>query len=58
MRNQLMAVNPQLMGAGQQRMQTIPSQFDPRLVDRYFAPFLYCNAAVTRITVHVLYLSI
>lgn len=35
MRNQLMAVNPQLMGPGQQRMQAIPAQFEPRLVDRY-----------------------
>lgn len=46
MRNQLMAVNPQLMGTGQQRMQAIPSQFEPRLVDRYFAPLLYYNTAV------------
>ncbi|XP_010199813.1 sterile alpha motif domain-containing protein 7 [Colius striatus] len=38
MRNQLMAVNPQLMGAGQQRMQAIPSQFEPRLVDRELLP--------------------
>lgn len=38
MRNQLMAVNPQLMGPGQQRMQAIPAQFEPRLVDRYRAP--------------------
>ncbi|KAJ6660982.1 hypothetical protein lerEdw1_017002 [Lerista edwardsae] len=34
MRNQMMAVNPQLMGAGQQRIQTIPSQFEPRFVER------------------------
>ncbi|NWX23974.1 SAMD7 protein, partial [Aegotheles bennettii] len=33
-----MAVNPQLMGAGQQRMQAIPSQFEPRLVDRDLLP--------------------
>lgn len=46
MRNQLMAVNPQLMGAGQPRMQAIPSQFEPRLVDRYFATFPHCNTAI------------
>ncbi|NXX84645.1 SAMD7 protein, partial [Urocolius indicus] len=33
-----MAVNPQLMSAGQQRMQAIPSQFEPRLVDRELLP--------------------
>ncbi|NWX98304.1 SAMD7 protein, partial [Nothoprocta ornata] len=33
-----MAVNPQLMGTGQQRMQAIPSQFEPRLVDRDLLP--------------------
>ncbi|XP_062439180.1 sterile alpha motif domain-containing protein 7 [Rhea pennata] len=38
MRNQLMAVNPQLMGTGQHRMQAIPSQFEPRLVDRDLLP--------------------
>lgn len=35
MRNQMMAVNSQLMGAGPQRIQTIPSQFEPRFVERY-----------------------
>ncbi|KFU84763.1 Sterile alpha motif domain-containing protein 7, partial [Chaetura pelagica] len=33
-----MAVNPQLVAAGQQRMQAIPSQFEPRLVDRDLLP--------------------
>lgn len=47
MRNQLMAVNPQLMGTAQQRMQAIPSQFEPRLVDRYSATPLYSNTADT-----------
>ncbi|XP_005992804.1 sterile alpha motif domain-containing protein 7 isoform X1 [Latimeria chalumnae] len=34
MRNQMMAMNPQLMGPGQQRIQGIPPQFEPRFVDR------------------------
>lgn len=51
MRNQLMAVNPQLMGTAQQRMQAIPSQFEPRLVDRYSATPLYSNTADTEQTV-------
>ncbi|XP_053161075.1 sterile alpha motif domain-containing protein 7 isoform X2 [Hemicordylus capensis] len=38
MRNQMMAVNPQLMGAGQQRIQAIPSQFEPRFVERDLLP--------------------
>lgn len=46
MRNQLMAVNPQLMGPGQQRMQAIPAQFEPRLVDRYWAAFFCSSTAV------------
>uniref|UniRef100_A0A8C3QM10 Sterile alpha motif domain containing 7 n=1 Tax=Cyanoderma ruficeps TaxID=181631 RepID=A0A8C3QM10_9PASS len=33
-----MAVNPQLVGPGQQRMQAIPAQFEPRLVDRDLLP--------------------
>lgn len=45
MRNQLMAVNPQLMGPGQQRMQAIPAQFEPRLVERYRALFLCASTA-------------
>ncbi|XP_062987527.1 sterile alpha motif domain-containing protein 7 [Elgaria multicarinata webbii] len=38
MRNQMMAVNPQLMGAGQQRIQAIPSQFEPRFMERDLLP--------------------
>ncbi|KAH0624135.1 hypothetical protein JD844_007567 [Phrynosoma platyrhinos] len=34
MRNQMMAVNPQLMAGGQQRIQAIPSQFEPRFMER------------------------
>ncbi|XP_034989033.1 sterile alpha motif domain-containing protein 7 [Zootoca vivipara] len=38
MRNQMMAVNPQLMGAGQQRIQAIPAQFEPRFMERDLLP--------------------
>nr|XP_060623525.1 sterile alpha motif domain-containing protein 7 [Anolis sagrei ordinatus] len=38
MRNQMLAVNPQLMGGGQQRIQAIPSQFEPRFMERDLLP--------------------
>uniref|UniRef100_F7AJD0 Sterile alpha motif domain containing 7 n=1 Tax=Ornithorhynchus anatinus TaxID=9258 RepID=F7AJD0_ORNAN len=33
-RNQMMAVNPPLLGSAHQRLQAIPSQFEPRFMDR------------------------
>ncbi|XP_038602379.1 sterile alpha motif domain-containing protein 7 [Tachyglossus aculeatus] len=33
-RNQMMTVNPPLVGSVQQRLQAIPSQFEPRFLDR------------------------
>ncbi|PKU34009.1 sterile alpha motif domain-containing protein 7 [Limosa lapponica baueri] len=53
MRNQLMAVNPQLMGAGQQRMQAIPSQFEPRLVDRDLLPSTEMMASADPRQIHI-----
>lgn len=38
MRNQMMAVNPQVMGPGPQRMPAIPSPFDARFVERDLLP--------------------
>ncbi|XP_071608792.1 sterile alpha motif domain-containing protein 7 [Heliangelus exortis] len=53
MRNQLMAVNPQLMAAGQQRMQTIPSQFEPRLVERDLLPSSEMMASADPRQIHI-----
>uniref|UniRef100_A0A8C8B7F7 Sterile alpha motif domain containing 7 n=1 Tax=Otus sunia TaxID=257818 RepID=A0A8C8B7F7_9STRI len=53
MRNQLMAVNPQLMGTGQQRMQAIPSQFEPRLVDRDLLPSTEMMASADPRQIHM-----
>ncbi|CAH2247564.1 sterile alpha motif domain-containing 7 [Pelobates cultripes] len=38
MRNQMMSVNPQVMMSAQQRTPLIPSQFDPRLLERDLLP--------------------
>ncbi|NWH71302.1 SAMD7 protein, partial [Piaya cayana] len=48
-----MAVNPQLMGAGQQRMQAIPSQFEPRLVDRDLLPSTEMMASADPRQIHI-----
>ncbi|XP_030902974.1 sterile alpha motif domain-containing protein 7 [Melopsittacus undulatus] len=48
MRNQLMAVNPQLMGAGQPRM-----QFEPRLVDRDLLPSAEMMASADPRQIHI-----
>uniref|UniRef100_A0A8C3HSF0 Sterile alpha motif domain containing 7 n=1 Tax=Chrysemys picta bellii TaxID=8478 RepID=A0A8C3HSF0_CHRPI len=48
-----MAVNPQLMGAGQQRMQPIPSQFEPRFVDRDLLPSTEMMAPADPRQIHV-----
>uniref|UniRef100_A0A8D0FUB3 Sterile alpha motif domain containing 7 n=1 Tax=Strix occidentalis caurina TaxID=311401 RepID=A0A8D0FUB3_STROC len=48
-----MAVNPQLMGAGQQRMQAIPSQFEPRLVDRDLLPSTEMMASADPRQIHM-----
>ncbi|KAM7043971.1 sterile alpha motif domain-containing protein 7 [Acridotheres tristis] len=53
MRNQLMAVNPQLMGPGQQRMQAIPAQFEPRLVDRDLLPSTEMMASADPRQIHI-----
>ncbi|XP_067392774.1 sterile alpha motif domain-containing protein 7 [Emydura macquarii macquarii] len=53
MRNQMMAVNPQLMGASQQRMQAIPSQFEPRFVDRDLLPSTEMIAPADPRQIHV-----
>ncbi|OXB82511.1 UNVERIFIED_CONTAM: hypothetical protein H355_000769 [Colinus virginianus] len=53
MRNQLMAVNPQLMGTAQQRMQAIPSQFEPRLVDRDLLPSAEMTATADPRQIHI-----
>ncbi|XP_015727475.1 sterile alpha motif domain-containing protein 7 isoform X2 [Coturnix japonica] len=53
MRNQLMAVNPQLMGTAQQRMQAIPSQFEPRLVDRDLLPSTDMTATADPRQIHI-----
>ncbi|XP_074860715.1 sterile alpha motif domain-containing protein 7 [Carettochelys insculpta] len=53
MRNQMMAVNPQLMGAGQQRMQAIPSQYEPRFVDRDLLPSTEMMAPADPRQIHV-----
>ncbi|NXU70775.1 SAMD7 protein, partial [Oreotrochilus melanogaster] len=48
-----MAVNPQLMAAGQQRMQAIPSQFEPRLVDRDLLPSSEMMASADPRQIHI-----
>uniref|UniRef100_A0A8C0GSA2 Uncharacterized protein n=1 Tax=Chelonoidis abingdonii TaxID=106734 RepID=A0A8C0GSA2_CHEAB len=48
-----MAVNPQLMGAGQQRMQPIPSQFEPRFVDRDLLPSTEMMAPADPRQIHI-----
>uniref|UniRef100_A0A672UXF4 Sterile alpha motif domain containing 7 n=1 Tax=Strigops habroptila TaxID=2489341 RepID=A0A672UXF4_STRHB len=48
-----MAVNPQLMGAGQPRMQAIPSQFEPRLVDRDLLPSAEMMASADPRQIHI-----
>ncbi|NXU50618.1 SAMD7 protein, partial [Turnix velox] len=48
-----MAVNPQLMSAGQQRMQAIPSQFEPRLVDRDLLPSTEMMAPADPRQIHI-----
>ncbi|XP_027541240.1 sterile alpha motif domain-containing protein 7 [Neopelma chrysocephalum] len=53
MRNQLMAVNPQLMAPGQQRVQAIPAQFEPRLVDRDLLPSTEMMASADPRQIHI-----
>ncbi|KAJ7428475.1 hypothetical protein WISP_01223 [Willisornis vidua] len=53
MRNQLMAVNPQLMAPGQQRVQAIPAQFEPRLVDRDLLPSTEMMASADPRQIHL-----
>ncbi|NWX47686.1 SAMD7 protein, partial [Steatornis caripensis] len=48
-----MAVNPPLMGAGQQRMQAIPSQFEPRLADRDLLPSTEMMASADQRQIHI-----
>uniref|UniRef100_G1NCX4 Sterile alpha motif domain containing 7 n=1 Tax=Meleagris gallopavo TaxID=9103 RepID=G1NCX4_MELGA len=48
-----MAVNPQLMGTAQQRMQAIPSQFEPRLVDRDLLPSTEMTATADPRQIHI-----
>ncbi|NXN90972.1 SAMD7 protein, partial [Rhinopomastus cyanomelas] len=48
-----MAVNPQLMGTGQQRMHAIPSQFEPRLVDRDLLPSTEMIASADPRQIHI-----
>ncbi|NXQ35082.1 SAMD7 protein, partial [Alaudala cheleensis] len=48
-----MAVNPQLMGPGQQRMQAIPAQFEPRLVDRDLLPSAEMMASADPRQIHM-----
>ncbi|NXJ15682.1 SAMD7 protein, partial [Odontophorus gujanensis] len=48
-----MAVNPQLMGTAQQRMQAIPSQFEPRLVDRDLLPSAEMTATADPRQIHI-----
>ncbi|NXL92538.1 SAMD7 protein, partial [Alectura lathami] len=48
-----MAVNPQLMGTAQQRVQAIPSQFEPRLVDRELLPSAEMMAAADPRQLHL-----
>uniref|UniRef100_U3IKL3 Sterile alpha motif domain containing 7 n=1 Tax=Anas platyrhynchos platyrhynchos TaxID=8840 RepID=U3IKL3_ANAPP len=48
-----MAVNPPLMGTGQQRMQTISSQFEPRLVDRDLLPSTEMMASADPRQIHI-----
>ncbi|CAI5775855.1 Hypothetical predicted protein [Podarcis lilfordi] len=53
MRNQMMAVNPQLMGAGQQRIQAIPAQFEPRFMERDLLPSTEMLAPADPRQIHV-----
>uniref|UniRef100_A0ACB8FBH8 Uncharacterized protein n=2 Tax=Sphaerodactylus townsendi TaxID=933632 RepID=A0ACB8FBH8_9SAUR len=53
MRNQMMAVNPQLMGAGPQRIQAISSQFEPRFVERDLLPSAEMLAPADPRQIHV-----
>ncbi|NWY36214.1 SAMD7 protein, partial [Sylvia atricapilla] len=48
-----MAVNPQLMGPGQQRMPAIPAQFEPRLVDRDLLPSTEMMASSDPRQIHI-----
>uniref|UniRef100_A0A8C5INW1 Sterile alpha motif domain containing 7 n=1 Tax=Junco hyemalis TaxID=40217 RepID=A0A8C5INW1_JUNHY len=48
-----MAVNPQLMGPGQQRMQAIPAQFEPRLVERDLLPPTEMMASADPRQIHI-----
>uniref|UniRef100_A0A669QUT7 Sterile alpha motif domain containing 7 n=1 Tax=Phasianus colchicus TaxID=9054 RepID=A0A669QUT7_PHACC len=48
-----MAVNPQLMGTAQQRMQAMPSQFEPRLVDRDLLPSTEMTATADPRQIHI-----
>ncbi|NXA80449.1 SAMD7 protein, partial [Thryothorus ludovicianus] len=48
-----MAVNPQLMGPGQQRMQALPAQFEPRLVDRDLLPSSEMMASADPRQIHI-----
>nr|XP_056706231.1 sterile alpha motif domain-containing protein 7 [Euleptes europaea] len=53
MRNQMMAVNPQLMGPAPQRIQAIPSQFEPRFVERDLLPSTEMLAPADPRQIHV-----
>ncbi|NXK37778.1 SAMD7 protein, partial [Piprites chloris] len=48
-----MAVNPQLMAPGQQRVQAIPAQFEPRLVDRDLLPSTEMMASADPRQIHI-----
>ncbi|NXX11389.1 SAMD7 protein, partial [Podargus strigoides] len=48
-----MAVNPHLMSAGQQRVQAIPAQFEPRLVDRELLPSTEMMASADPRQIHI-----
>ncbi|KAJ7324140.1 hypothetical protein JRQ81_017160 [Phrynocephalus forsythii] len=53
MRNQMMAVNAQLMGASQQRIQAIPSQFEPRFMERDLLPSMEMLAPSDPRQIHI-----
>ncbi|XP_044290594.1 sterile alpha motif domain-containing protein 7 [Varanus komodoensis] len=53
MRNQMMAVNPQLMGAGQPRIQGMPSQFEPRFMERDLLPSTEILASADPRQIHI-----
>ncbi|NWR83946.1 SAMD7 protein, partial [Furnarius figulus] len=48
-----MAVNPQLMAPGQQRVPAIPAQFEPRLVDRDLLPSTEMMASADPRQIHI-----